>query len=235
MKGGAGTSRLAEAPASRPDVWLIAHPTGLSCRCSDRPPFGQEHGNASESRDQVPRAQRLGGREHSGRRQRPPSHGQGGPTHGGLPALRDRTARSGPSRSGWPGVAGSGSFRAIAGVATARRPLGHLTKADTVLIAAIEGGAPDLVEARTLIDRFHAMIRTRSSALEGWIEDASASLVASFASGIRRGRAAVRAAMEHPWSNGPVEGQITKLKHVKRQMYGRAKLDLLEARLLPAA
>jgi transposase len=37
------------------------------------------------------------------------------------------------------------------------------------------------------------------------------------------------------WSNGPVEGQINRLKAIKRQMYGRAKLDLLERRFLPAA
>jgi len=45
-------------------------------------------------------------------------------------------------------------------------------------------------------------------------------------------RGAVAAAMTQPWSNGQTEGQITKLKLVKRQMYGRAKLDLLRARLL---
>jgi len=37
-----------------------------------------------------------------------------------------------------------------------------------------------------------------------------------------------------PWSNGQTEGQITKLKLVKRQMYGRAKIDLLQARLIGA-
>jgi transposase len=125
------------------------------------------------------------------------------------------------------------SARTIARLMTTARD--RLTKADTVLIAAIEGGVPNLVEARTLINRFHAMIRTKSPELEGWIEDASASLVASFASGIRKDKAAVVAAIAEPWSNGQVEGQITKLKLVKRQMYGRAKLDLLEARLLPAA
>jgi len=46
---------------------------------------------------------------------------------------------------------------------------------------------------------------------------------------------AVRAAIASSWSNGQTEGQITKLKLVKRQMYGRAKLDLLEARLIAAA
>jgi transposase len=40
------------------------------------------------------------------------------------------------------------------------------------------------------------------------------------------------AALTEPWSNGQTEGQITKLKLVKRQMYGRGKLDLLRARLV---
>ena len=44
----------------------------------------------------------------------------------------------------------------------------------------------------------------------------------------------MRAAIVSPWSNGQTKGQITKLKLVKRQMYGRAKLDLLEARLIGA-
>jgi transposase len=46
--------------------------------------------------------------------------------------------------------------------------------------------------------------------------------------------AAVHAALVQPWSNGQTEGQITKLKLVKRQMYGRAKIDLLQARLIGA-
>jgi len=45
----------------------------------------------------------------------------------------------------------------------------------------------------------------------------------------------VCAAITEPWSNGQTEGQITKLKLVKRQMYGRAKIDLLQARLVGAA
>jgi transposase len=49
---------------------------------------------------------------------------------------------------------------------------------------------------------------------------------------VARARRLDRAALKHPWSNGQTEGQITKLKLVKRQMYGRADLDLLRARLL---
>ena len=126
------------------------------------------------------------------------------------------------------------SARTIARLMTTARD--HLSKADAVTITAIEAQVPTLVDARTLIERFHAMIRKKAEAeLDTWITDASSSLVASFASGITRDAAAVRAAITEPWSNGQVEGQITKLKLVKRQMYGRAKIDLLQARLIGAA
>jgi transposase len=112
----------------------------------------------------------------------------------------------------------------------------HLSKADTVTIAAIEAGVPMLVEARNLIHRLHVLIRTKvADDLHPWITQASTSLIASFANGITRDKAAVRAAITEPWSNGQTEGQIAKLKLVKRQMYGRGKLDLLQARLIGAA
>ena len=122
------------------------------------------------------------------------------------------------------------SARIIARLMTTGRD--HLSKADTVTMAAIEGSVPTLLEARTLLDRFHIMVRRKSPDLDGWITDATTSLMASFAAGITKDRSAVLAAIESPWSNGQTEGQITKLKLVKRQMYGRAKIDLLEARLL---
>jgi transposase len=56
-----------------------------------------------------------------------------------------------------------------------------------------------------------------------------------FATGIINDVAAVRAALSQPWSNGPVEGQVNRLKMLKRQMYGRAKFDLLRSRVLHAA
>jgi transposase len=112
----------------------------------------------------------------------------------------------------------------------------HLSKADTVPIAAIEVGVPALVDACGLIDRFYSMIRKNTASdLEAWISDAGTSLIASFAGGIIRDRDAIRAAITKPWPNGHTEGQITKLKLVKRQMYGRGKLGLLQARLLGAA
>lgn len=77
------------------------------------------------------------------------------------------------------------------------------------------------------------MVRKKQvTALDDWLERASQSLVAAFARGLARDRAAVDAAISTAWSNAQAEGQITKLKLVKRQMYGRGKLDLLEARVI---
>jgi transposase len=80
------------------------------------------------------------------------------------------------------------------------------------------------------------MIRTRDTAdLTPWMADNGTGLLASFCKGIRSDLAAVTAVLTEPWSNGQTEGQITRLKLVKRQMYGRAGLDLLRARLVSAA
>lgn len=125
------------------------------------------------------------------------------------------------------------SARTIARLMTTGRDT--LSKAETVTIAAIEAGVPALVEAHEIIAAFHAMIRHKAAAeLMPWIERARESLVASFANGVGNDEAAVRAAIVSPWSNGQTEGQITRLKLVKRQMYGRGKIDLLQARLIGA-
>jgi transposase len=75
------------------------------------------------------------------------------------------------------------------------------------------------------------MIRKKSVAeLEPWVERARSHLVSSLANGIIKDQTAVHAAITLPWSNG----QITKLKLVKRQMYGKGKIDLLQARVIGA-
>jgi len=80
------------------------------------------------------------------------------------------------------------------------------------------------------------MIRSKTARkLDEWLEAAKNSLVGSFAGGVAKDLDAVRNAILSPWSNGQTEGQITRLKLIKRQMYGRAKLDLLQARLIGAA
>ena len=125
------------------------------------------------------------------------------------------------------------SARTIARLMTVGRDT--LSKAETVTVAAVEAGVPTLVEARETIAQFHGMIRRKAAAeLSPWIERARVSLVASFARGVTTDEAAVRAAITSPWSNGQTEGQITRLKLVRRQMYGRGNIDLLQARLIGA-
>jgi transposase len=96
--------------------------------------------------------------------------------------------------------------------------------------------APELSIAADLARRFAALIRGNDDAgLEQWIADAKDSELASLAAGIDRDIKAVRAAITQPWSTSPVEGQINRLKTIKRQMYGRAAYPLLRSRLLAAA
>src|SRR5271165_1082804 len=91
--------------------------------------------------------------------------------------------------------------RTIARLMTGKRD--HMSKADTVTVAAIQAGVPSLVEAHALIQRFHVMIRKKEAGpLDPWIADAKLSLISSFATGIARDKSAVRAAITEPWSNG---------------------------------
>jgi transposase len=98
---------------------------------------------------------------------------------------------------------------------------------------------PDLNSLRALGREFVRMVRERDAqALARWLEEAEgceAGELREFAAGIRRDQAAVEAALTYEWSSGQVEGQITRLKLIKRQMYGRANFDLLRARVLRAA
>jgi transposase len=111
----------------------------------------------------------------------------------------------------------------------------HLTRDEALTVAKIEDCVPRLAEAAALVDEFQRMIRNRKpDHLDAWLPKADQSLLSSFARGLRTDRAAAVAAMEEPWSNGQAEGQINRLKTLKRQMYGRAKLDLLKARMLAA-
>ena len=83
------------------------------------------------------------------------------------------------------------------------------------------------------------LIRARQpDRLDPWLRQAQDSALPAFrgfAKRLRIDEDAVRAAMTSPWSTGQVEGQINRLKMIKRQMYGRANLDLLGRRFLLAA
>jgi transposase len=146
-------------------------------------------------------------------------------------ATRKRKEEGTETRDKQPGKIPSA--RRIAQMMTTDRDKVSKTVARTVAI--IGEAVPDLTTARDLLDRFHRIIQHRKDErLEQWIEEAKLGLMKSFVSGIVQDEAAVRAALTEPWSNGQTEGQNTKLKLVKRQMYGRAGLDLLKARLLGA-
>ncbi|KSV71968.1 hypothetical protein N182_29865 [Sinorhizobium sp. GL2] len=150
---------------------------------------------------------------------------------GGLRVVTEWATRRRRAEKAESGLGYAPAARTVVRLMTLER--NNLTKAQTMTVAAIEERLPDLVEARDVVESFHDMLRCKSSGdLEAWIERATKSLVASFANGVIRDRAAIQNAITSQWSNGQTEGQITKLKLIKRQMYGRGKLDLLEARIV---
>lgn len=110
---------------------------------------------------------------------------------------------------------------------------------DRALLADMRRHVPALDEAVALAEEFIGLIRDRApDRLDPWLRKARGSTVRqlqSFAKGLQDDHAAVQAAVALDWSNGQVEGQINRLKTLKRQMYGRANLDLLGQRFLLAA
>jgi transposase len=96
-----------------------------------------------------------------------------------------------------------------------------------------------MAEAIALAEEFAALVRARDpERFDVWLARAQASTVPAFqdfAHRLKIDHAAVQAAVRLAWSTGPVEGQINRLKMLKRQMYGRANLDLLTRRFLLAA
>jgi transposase len=98
---------------------------------------------------------------------------------------------------------------------------------------------PEVKSALDLVQAFTRVVtERRAHELNTWLGSARCSGIAEFENftlGIEEDRAAVEAALRHDWSQGQVEGQVNRLKLVKRQMYGRAKFDLLRARVVCAA
>jgi len=111
-----------------------------------------------------------------------------------------------------------------------------LAPSERRFIEQLLAASPQIAKARNLALRFAAIVRTHAAdQLKPWLVEAKDSQLGSFALGLEQDAAAVHAALTLPWSSGQVEGQITRLKLIKRQTYGRAKLDLLRARLREAA
>jgi len=99
----------------------------------------------------------------------------------------------------------------------------------------LEKIAPAFLAAVALAKTFSDLMQNRDPVgFDAWLLQAKTGLLARFAFGLERERDAIRAAFEEIWSTSPVEGQINRLKLIKRRMYGRAKQDLLRKMVLAA-
>ena len=117
-----------------------------------------------------------------------------------------------------------------------RKPMDAQTPKQHAFVAALLAACPALAEAKRLGDAFVRLLREHDAgAFDAWLAAAAQSELRSFACGIRRDEAAVRAAITSPWSNGQLEGQVHRLKLAKRSMYGRCGFPLLRARMLHRA
>jgi len=119
------------------------------------------------------------------------------------------------------------------------RPPEKLKPDEQQLLAKLNQCCPEVPILYDLTQGFAKVFREKQSdSLQTWIDRARGTElpeIGRFRDGLRRDEKAVTAAVALPWSNGQVEGQIHRLKLVKRQMYGRAKFNLLRRRVLPYA
>ena len=113
----------------------------------------------------------------------------------------------------------------------------HLTDAHAAKLNDITTRSQPLGTLAEHVTAFAQIMTARTGAqdLQEWIAAAERSELphlASFARGLRRDQDAVTNGLTLPHSSGAVEGNVTKIKALKRQMYGRANLDLLRKRIL---
>jgi transposase len=115
----------------------------------------------------------------------------------------------------------------------------ELEQDERAYVEALGQRCPEAARAGELAQGFIALVRERNhDALEPWVRQAERSNLpelCGFAVGLRRDWAAVSAGLELPWSNGQTEGQVNRLKLLKRQMYGRASFAFLRHRFLLSA
>jgi transposase len=125
----------------------------------------------------------------------------------------------------------------IAAAALCVKPRGLLTSAQVTTVDALKSEWPEFATMRRLVMRFRGILRSKNTGkLAAWLKDAQQSglyAMQRFGRTLRRDIDAVRNAITEHWSNGQTEGQINRLKTLKRAMYGRAGPELLHARLLP--
>ena len=111
-----------------------------------------------------------------------------------------------------------------------------LPEAERAFISSLLAQVPGLADGIAVAKRLNQLLRRKSEeSLAGILADAASTPLAEFAASMRRDLAAVQAALDLPWTTSPAEGQINRLKMLKRTMYGRAGFQLLRARVLHAA
>jgi transposase len=115
----------------------------------------------------------------------------------------------------------------------------ELEPEERAFVQALDDRCAELKTSAELAREFAGMVRRRRAGKwKTWLTEVQGPGVAreltGFAEGLKQDEAAVKAALSLEWSNGPVEGQINRLKLLKRQMYGRAGFDLLRRRFLQA-
>ena len=124
----------------------------------------------------------------------------------------------------------------VAAALLAKHP-GEFTGHQAQTVATLKANDPQIGTLRRFLLRFRGLLRGSSKAkLQQWmkeVENSGFGRLERFVQFLRRDEAAVENAVTMPWSNGQVEGQVNKLKALKRQMYGRGSTELLRARLLP--
>ena len=129
------------------------------------------------------------------------------------------------------------SISPIVAAALCIKPRGTLTSAQAANVDVLKSELPDFTVMRGLAMRFRDILRSENAGKLGvWIKDAQQSglhAMQRFARTLRRDIDAVRNSITEQWSNGQTEGQINRLKTMKRAMYGRAGPELLRARMLP--
>jgi transposase len=112
------------------------------------------------------------------------------------------------------------------------------TEADRKQLAQLRAQQAEVAEAIDLAQDFAQLVRQRQPArLDPWLQRATTSALEAmqrFATGLCDDYEAVKAGVTLPWSTSPVEGHINRLKMLKRQMFGRARLDLLSRRFVRA-
>jgi len=118
-------------------------------------------------------------------------------------------------------------------------PDADLTRDQHTMRSRLLAAAPAVETVLALVQQFRTIVRTHDHArFQPWLVQAEASStreVRAFAATLRRDQAAVEAALTYAWSSGPVEGPVTRVKVIKRQMYGRGNFDLLRKRVLLAS